>query len=341
MNPNDAIIARRQCWISMVFRTARSSSDTFAPMPSGSNNFPPGYMRSRCANRSSVYVPVLSDSAITNRGKCRIGSHTISLGIVSPRYVSEGQIPFAPSNTSDVFHQCCPGVPNRDSFAVHSGVSTPTAASIAQRPWMSSRSRSFMMSLCAPICRGSQPASPGISPVKYAGTAFGPAKFNSAFGMNLRRDSPYRLELVRPVRRTAEVTTSAAEPSDQYAMEVSGSRVTETEPEPSEGPPIAAAGVADPPPPPPASSSSSRAFPELGSSSPAAALPFPPESMDPTAHQSLPWNPGIMPCFSAAPRSLANEEKLGSCGGALRASASAGTRDASLRFAASIARSAG
>ena len=121
------------------------------------------------------------------------------------------------------------------------------------------------MSLCAPICRGSQPASPGISPVKYAGTARGPAKFKSAFGMNLRRDSPYRLELVRPVRRTAEVTTSAAEPSDQYAMEDSGWRPPEpealiaalaetgsraTEAAESEGPPTAAAAAAKPPSPP-------------------------------------------------------------------------------------------
>ena len=225
---------------------------------------------------------------------------------------------------------------------------------------MSSRSRNFMMSLCAPICRGSQPASPGISPVKYAGTARGPAKFKSAFGMNLRRDSPYKLELVRPVRRTAEVTTSAAEPSDQYAMEDSGWRPPEpealiaalaetgsraTEAAESEGPPTAAAAAAKPPSSP--SSSSSSSFLRAPDSRPPAfadPLPFPPESPDPTAHQSLPWNPGIMPCSSAAPRSLANEEKLGSCGGAVRASSSAATArlsDSSPFFAFSIARSRG
>ena len=97
---------------------------------------------------------------------------------------------FVPVHSMCVFHQCWPGVPKSDSRAVDSGTNTPMAASMAQRPWINSRSRSFMMSRCAPIWSGSHPTSPGISPVRYGGTTPWPVTLSNAAGRNFLRRSP-------------------------------------------------------------------------------------------------------------------------------------------------------
>mmetsp|Transcript_8987 Transcript_8987/g.14286 ORF Transcript_8987/g.14286 Transcript_8987/m.14286 type:complete len:305 (-) Transcript_8987:3047-3961(-) len=261
-----------------------------------------------------------------------MGSQASPHGMVSPRYVRSGTPTPDAGHTTAVFHQCCPGEPKIDSLAQTSGTNTPTVASIAHRPWMISRSRIFMMSRCAPICRGSHPTSPGISPVRCGGTTCGPAMLISAAGKNFLRSCPYRSTAVSPVRRTAEVTTIAALPLDQYAIDpwspgaLRATRAIFNDIVPTSLPATAPAAApttvpttsrdcaspATPPSPPP-----------LPPSSPSRSLPSPssfdaPWSPDPTAHQSLAWNPGIMPCASALNRSRANELKLGSCGGFLR-----------------------